>query len=532
VNDLLTLFPEVASEWSSSLNENLRADQVSPTSSKRIWWRCPLGHDYQLSIGSRVKGSGCQICLNRVILSGFNDLLTKFPEVADEFAVDLNLGLKASEVGSGSGSSYWWRCSKGHTWKATVTNRTVLQSACPTCSERRIENGVNDFGSLNPEFLRQWSARNLDVNPRELGRSSSKIVWWDCEKGHSWKARVGDRTRGQGCAVCSNRQVVQGVNDLATTHSWLVEQIDENVNSKELANSIPAGTSKKIWWVCSQGHRWEAAVSSRTSNNTGCPFCSGNEVLPGVNDLESLNPDLAQEWNFLRNKQSPSEVKVQSMKRVWWLCRRGHEWQATVGARTSGTGCPFCANVRVLEGFNDLATVYPEIALTWDNEKNQKAPSGIMPGTHAKYWWMCSKGHSWQASPNKRIQGRNCPTCAPSGFVPGEPGVLYFLEHRQWTSFKIGITNVKGDRLKSLYRDGWSPLKLLTFAHGADAAALESACLQWIRSELNLPPYLSPDLMKRTGGWSETFSSELVSEKEVVSFVDSKIREFGFQSLA
>jgi hypothetical protein len=384
---------------------------------------------------------------------------------------------------------------------------------------------------LNPKILWQWSHKNLNDDPRELGRSSSKIVWWDCEKGHSWQASVGDRTKGQGCAVCANRQVVQGVNDLAATHPWLIEQIDESVNSKEIAHLIPAGSSEKIWWVCFQGHRWQAAVSSRTSKNTGCPFCSGNEVIPGVNDLETLNPDLSQEWHFLKNQQTPGQVKVQSSKRVWWLCQRGHEWQATVSARTNGTGCPFCANVRVLEGFNDLDTVYPEIALSWDNSKNEKSPSDVMPGSHTKYWWICVKGHSWQASPNKRIQGRNCPTCATSGFVPGEPGILYFLEHRHWSSYKVGITNIRGERLKSLYRDGWSPIRLFPFASGADAAVLESSCLHWVRSELGLPPYLSSDSMKRTGGWSETFSSQLASETTVVSFIESKIRQFGFEVL-
>ncbi len=252
-------------------------------------------------------------------------------------------------------------------------------------------------------------------------------------------------------------------------------------------------------------------------------------MISGVNDLETLNPDLTQEWNYLRNELSPAQVKTHSMKKVWWLCRRGHEWQATIGARSSGTGCPYCSNVKVLEGFNDLATVFPEIAFTWDSAKNSKNPSEIMPGSHLKYWWICSKQHSWEASPNKRIQGRNCPTCAPSGFVPGKPGILYFLEHKSWSSFKVGITNTAGNRLKSLYKDGWVPLQLVTFEVGAHAEKIEGECLRWVRNELHLPPYLTQTLMIRTGGWTETFSSELVTESEVKQFIEDAISRNSFK---
>ncbi|MBQ04335.1 hypothetical protein CL673_06465 [Candidatus Bathyarchaeota archaeon] len=32
------------------------------------------------------------------------------------------------------------------------------------------------------------------------------------------------------------------------------------------------GNGRKIWWRCSRGHEWEAAVASRI-RGTGCPDC-------------------------------------------------------------------------------------------------------------------------------------------------------------------------------------------------------------------------------------------------------------------
>ena len=525
VNDLVTLFPRIAETWDEKTNHPLDKTKVSPTSSKRVNWICKVGHSYTLPINSRVKGTDCQVCNNHQILPGFNDLKTLFPKIAKEFASDLNEGRNPKNVGAGSGTRYWWRCSKGHTWKAQVTNRTVLNSTCPSCSRKRVEQGETDFGSLHPKLAKEWSATlNKGLDASSLGVGSRAMVWWDCSKGHSWIAAVGDRVRGQGCAVCANRQVVQGVNDLFTTHPHLVAELAPGRNENEVYFTIPAGTPKRLWWKCERGHEWRAAVSSRALDNQGCPYCSGNLVIKGENDLESLNPDLAQEWHFLKNTVTPDSLKAGSVKSVWWLCRKGHEWKAPVARRNKGTGCPYCSNVQVLEGFNDLATIRPDLFSEWDYEKNSKMPTQVLSGTHSKIWWKCDVGHSWNASAQKRIQGRGCPTCAPSGFVPGKPAILYFLEHKEWGSFKVGITNVSGGRLKSLEADGWKKILAMEFTKGSDAQLVERKTLHWIRNILGLPSFVSEDQMKRTGGWTETFSAEGVSRSLVVNKVKSIAR--------
>ncbi len=522
VNDLVTLFPEIAKTWDSKTNLPLEKTNISPTSSKRVSWICKIGHSYTLPINSRVNGTDCQVCNNNQILPGFNDLKALFPMTAKEFAIDLNEGKNPKTVGAGSGTSYWWRCSKGHTWKAKVTNRTVLNSTCPSCSRKRVEKGETDFGSLYPKLAKQWSkSLNEGVNASSLGVGSQAKVWWDCSKGHSWIAAVGDRVRGQGCAVCANRQVVKGVNDLFTTHPHLVAELAPGKNENEVHSTIPAGTPKKLWWKCERGHEWRAAVSSRALDNQGCPYCSGNLVIKGENDLETLNPDLAQEWHFLKNTLKPDSLKAGSIQSVWWLCRKGHEWKAPVARRNKGAGCPYCSNVQVLEGFNDLATIRPDLSSEWDFEKNSKMPSQVLSGTHSKIWWKCAVGHSWNASAQKRIQGRGCPTCAPSGFVPGKPAIFYFLEQSNWRSFKVGITNTSGNRLKSLEADGWRTVMTLEFTKGSDAQLVERETLDWIRNNLGLQAFVSDEQMSRTGGWTETFSSEGVSRSAVVKKVQS-----------
>ena len=107
--------------------------------------------------------------------------------------------------------------------------------------------------------------------------------------------------------------------------------------------TLTYGVTKKAWWKCDKGHSWEAIIKHR-KDGTNCPYCSGRKVLSGYNDLKTINPSLANEWNFLKNNGlKPEDVLPNSNKKVWWKCSNGHEWQAVVGSRNKGRGCPECA---------------------------------------------------------------------------------------------------------------------------------------------------------------------------------------------
>ena len=87
------------------------------------------------------------------------------------------------------------------------------------------------------------------------------------------------------------------------------------------------------------------------------------------NSLAEVHPELVSEWSE-KNKIKPTEVSIGSHKKVIWRCEKGHEWEAAVKSRTiNKTGCPYCSHNKVLVGFNDLATLLPDIAAEW-SEKN------------------------------------------------------------------------------------------------------------------------------------------------------------------
>ena len=75
---------------------------------------------------------------------------------------------------------------------------------------------------------------------------------------------------------------------------------EKNLELKFDPSLLTVGSGKKVWWKCSNGHEWQATIDGRNSGR-GCPYCSGNKVLKGYNDLQTINPNLAKEWNYEKN---------------------------------------------------------------------------------------------------------------------------------------------------------------------------------------------------------------------------------------
>ncbi|MDY6383893.1 MAG: zinc-ribbon domain-containing protein, partial [Cyanobacteriota bacterium] len=144
-------------------------------------------------------------------------------------------------------------------------------------------------------------------------------------------------------------------------------------------------------------------------------------MLRENNNLEKSNPELVKKWNYEKNGDlKPTQVTAGSNKKVWWKCSKGHEWQAKIASRSNGSGCPYCSNVKLLTGYNDLATTNPELAKEWNYEKNgDLKPTQVMKGCGKKVWWKCTKGHEWQTRIANRSKEKGCPYCSSQKVLAG-----------------------------------------------------------------------------------------------------------------
>ena len=121
---------------------------------------------------------------------------------------------------------------------------------------------------------------------------------------------------------------------------------------------ISEKSRSNVWWKCSVcGYEWQSVVYTRV-NGSQCPVCVGRNVLKGVNDLLSTDPELAAEWNYDKNQKGPDEYIRTSMYRVWWKGSCGHEWSDKIYSRAiHKKGCKRCES-EFLEVLPQLAVLY------------------------------------------------------------------------------------------------------------------------------------------------------------------------------
>ena len=150
-----------------------------------------------------------------------------------------------------------------------------------------------------------------------------------------------------------------GYNDLKSKAPGRAAQWDYDKNAGLLPEAVTLNYGKKVWWICPEGHSYEATPANR-NHGTGCPYCAGRKVLEGFNDLKSQDPEVASQWDYEKNGDLRPEMETQFSKhRIWWICKEGHSWQTAVQNRHD-TGCPVCSGRIAQSGVNDLVTICPE----------------------------------------------------------------------------------------------------------------------------------------------------------------------------
>lgn len=212
-------------------------------------------------------------------------------------------------------------------------------------------------------------------------------------------------------------------------------------NGSLTPDNISYGSNKPVWWKGHCGHEWQASPKSRSSGEN-CPICSGARVVEGINDISTLYPQIAAEWSPKNGELKLTMVSVGSHKKVIWVGSCGHEWTAAVKSRVHGTGCPYCSHNLVLSGFNDLETLFPDIAAEWSDRNLPLLPSMVTAFANRKVWWKCSHGHEWNTLISTRSYGSKCPYCSGILLLKGFNDFATKQPHlaEEWSDRNLPIT--------------------------------------------------------------------------------------------
>lgn len=419
---------ELQSEWSKKNKVDFCLESLKIN--RKYWWICNKGHEWEATLAKRLySNQGCPYCSNRRVLSGFNDLQSQNPKLASMWDFDKN-STTPDKVYVLASKKVHWICEKGHSFSSSPATASK-GSWCPYCSGRMAIPGQTDIATTDPELMNEWDFEKNTIEPSTVKRRSERKVWWKCKAhGHSWDGKPSDRVRKDGsysgCPICLGKKVLVGFNDFKTKNPEVAKEWHPSKNTL-LPSEVTQFSNKKVWWKCAHGHEWKASVEKRASGSS-CPYCSHQRVTPGQTCVESVIPEIAAEWDYDKNHLPPSQVLAGSKKKFWWICDKGHHYKATPNSRRAGKGCPYCSGRKVLFGFNDAYSTFPEEVRNQFSPKNDFSLKECTASSHKKALWVCNKGHEWESAIYNIKAGCSCPTCSLSGTSVAEQEILSYVK--------------------------------------------------------------------------------------------------------
>ena len=372
-NDLATTHPESLKNWDYNKN-TISPKDVQATSIKKVWWICDKGHNYEQRIKNNVLiKNKCSYCSGKKVAVGENDFASQYPEFLKYWDYNKNT-IQPNEITYGSNKKVWWICDKGHSFEKVINGIWKDQKICYYCSGAKILAGYNDISTTHPGIAKWWDYDKNTENIENIIAGTNKKIWWLCDKGHSFSMVGSERIKypDDYCVYCNGGKVLQGVNDLATTHPGIAKQWDYEKN-KFPPSKYKFGSDHKAWWLCNKGHSYQQSIGNKTRKNYGCPYCINRKIIAGENDVATTHPYILEIWDYDKNKCLPTEVSYGSGKKYWFKCKKkSHSYQQSLCDKIGkGYGCPKCTGTPYSksekEVFDYVKSLLPDIEIIGNN---------------------------------------------------------------------------------------------------------------------------------------------------------------------
>lgn len=449
------------------VKNHIKKNMIDCLSNIVATWKCmKCNGEYECSVVKRHQ-EGCPYCSDKQMLKGYNTLqethpyLEKFWDKSNDKSI----------------SEYWHKSFDVLNWKCPCCNIQFQCSPVEMISRTNLENSNfetcpkncdwnklvfnNDIFHNSPRLRKEWSKKNNIPVHLALSHIDTKKYWWNCSicqgeylcsipilksewleningdiynvfsnsndiiewicrKCHrNYKAKISNRAEDDKCCpYCSNRKLIKGINDLATTHPHLIKEWS-SLNDRQLSY-LTNKSSYKAWWNCSVcSNTYQQVVSQKFTSKISCPYCRKAKILKGFNDLPTTHPWLLKEWST-SNDRDFSSLMCNSNYRAWWKCSEcSREYRQTVKKKIlmNISCCLYCQKNKVLKGFNDLATTHEYLLNEWDYLNNilLAKPTEIDEKSNKIVWWICkdNPNHRYKFKINEKIkyEKRNIITC-------------------------------------------------------------------------------------------------------------------------
>ncbi len=282
------------------------------------------------------------------------DLSKLSPRLQQQFDIVQNAHIGKVVIAKSSSIQVAWSCDQcpsgyPHKWFQAPKVRTA-SDGCPFCSGKRACKH-NSLAMRSPAAAASWDYSANEGTPDDYTAGSGYRATWNCQDcGLSWQTRIQRRALdGTGCPHCYELRRGRKADGSRTTHPTLrgasgdhplVAEWDKDANQEAglYPENIKLRSHIRVNWICRKCplgllHLYKASPNDRTQKGSGCPCCDAQKVCK-CNSLQTHFPELVEEWDLDKNKDTPMDHTARSHAVVWWKTAERGSWQQRIHART------------------------------------------------------------------------------------------------------------------------------------------------------------------------------------------------------
>jgi hypothetical protein len=400
-----------------------------PGSHTVVWWMCEKGHEWQASINNRSRGTNCPQCYkdnrkkgpSNAYLEKHGSLSDRHPLLVEEWHPTKNGDLRPDKVTSGTNRKAWWICKNGHQFQSSIASR-ANGAGCPECAQDTqgkllsisIAKQKGSFAADNSELLSEWHrTKNIGISPNHYSAGSSKVIWWQCARGHEWQAAIKTRVKGHGCPLCSGQtsrwelRLFAELSFLFNDAEWRkkIEGIECDVflpilNTAVELDGYPWHHGRELQDEVKQQRLTKYGIRLIRLRDCRLKSISSNDV-----EFKAEQPLLNPIKQVVRQLMDGNDLAEIEQK----ICAAYLN-----GSRFSNEK----TYKKMLSYFpgpppeKSIAFTHPELVAEWSDRNAPLTPEMFSQGSSKTVWWLGPCGHEWQARISKRTGRRGCPKCA------------------------------------------------------------------------------------------------------------------------
>ena len=303
------------------------------------------------------------------------------------------------------------------------------------------------ISSEYPDIVLWWDKDNNDLSYDEVSHRSKYTASLRCpECGKTFERTLRSfitvHSDGSylpvGCPHCGYTPRENPEENLLKVCPEIVEWWDYEKNAPHLPEEYTVGSQQTAYLKCPDcGMELYTGIHSlvETLDDGSVVIrhkgrCQKFKNLESENNIVARFPEIKDWWDYEKNYPNvPEEYTLFSPQQAYFKCPEcgsGSFRRITDAFALNKDGvpvifnCPYCADIKIMPGVNDLVTTNPELAKEY-SPNNERPATSVRKGLHQTALWICPEcnGEYRYIISDRQLGDDVCPYCAGKKVLKG-----------------------------------------------------------------------------------------------------------------